>query len=170
MRQHDHEPPSRLEIVAGDYEPFLGARRESALDFDGPEAVFRDFQQQVHFRARAGAVEQRNRLPGRRRNQALDDETLPTGARPGMAEQRLGRHMAKPAADQSFDSARHHPCIYGILCRICKDVGGADTDLPPDGRLHEFWLRVLDIKYFRRLPGGKFLNVLQLLLNNASSG
>ena len=48
----NHEPPRRLEIVAGDEEPFLGARQESAPDFDGPEAVFWDFQQQVHLRAR----------------------------------------------------------------------------------------------------------------------
>jgi hypothetical protein len=39
-------------------------------------------------------------------------------------EQSHGRHMAKAVPDQSFDSARYHPCNYGILRQICNDEAG----------------------------------------------
>ncbi|MGA9626081.1 MAG: hypothetical protein WBQ65_16530 [Bryobacteraceae bacterium] len=42
-------------------------------------------------------------------------------------EQSHGRHMAKAVTDQSFDSARYHPCNYGILRPICKDDVGRAT-------------------------------------------
>ena len=64
--------------------------------------------------------------------------------------------------------------------RVLGETGGAegggvydshsDANLLPNARLHEFRHKVLDVKHFRWLIGGEFLNVLQLLLDDASPG
>jgi hypothetical protein len=51
-------------------------------------------------------------------------------------EQSHGRHMAQAVPDQSFDSARYHPCNYGILRQICKDDVGATGSARPHFRRH----------------------------------
>jgi hypothetical protein len=44
--------------------------------------------------------------------------------------------MAQAVPDQSFDSARYHPCNYGILRQICKDDVGATGSARPHFRRH----------------------------------